>query len=170
MALKLRVGLCLSLACLWQWWRGWARLGSLSGPAGDAGLCLALVMCRIGLPARYGLGIWCLTLLGGSLLTGVAPILSFLIGWPAWLAVRALGYHSHSSERLSGAAFLVYSSVLVTVCRCTGKLLLMSLTGVPSELTISGTTIAGSLLAEAWPNLLFTLLFRSAMGSAQGKR
>ncbi len=170
MALTTRTILSLALAFLWQWWRGWARLGSLSGPAGDVGLCLALMLYRLGLPARYGLGVWALTLVSGSLLSGVAPVWSFLIGWPAWLAVQALGSQSDSSERLSGPAFLVYSSVLITISRCTGKLLMMSFSGVPVSLTISGTTLAGSLLAEAWPNILFLLLFRSLLGPRRDPR
>lgn len=152
------------LACLavlgWQVGAGMAYPGSSTGPAGEAGLCLALAIWWRDGQNSVGLAAWGATLLSGAVLTGAVPLWMFVIGWPAWLCAHTVLSGGRAKGSLSWLTFVVLSAALVTLCRCAGKLLLQS---APLHLlstpTLSGFNLLDSFWAEAAPNLGFLLLF-----------
>ena len=161
---KYRVVLALALFALWQIWIGIARPGSTVAPAGEVGLCLALVAWWSGASAGQGLALWGICLLMASVISGIPPLWSFLVGWPAWMLVRALA----GRQRL--ATFIVLAVGLISVSRCGAKLLLLAVPHLSSPLTLSGPTLPGSLWAEAAPNLLWLAIFAAFMGVGERAR
>ena len=177
-----RVGtvLALSLVVLWQLGIGQARPGSASCPAGEVGLCLALVAWWRGAGRAQSLALWGVGLLCASAVSGVAPFWPFAIGCPAWMLVRML------SRTRGVVTFLALAAGLVSGIRCGAKLLLLAYPGLlrapgrpywPGEqahpgggfpLTLSGATLPGSLWAELAPNGLFLLLFAALLGALSG--
>lgn len=159
-----RVGavLALSLVVLWQLGIGQARPGSASCPAGEAGLCLALVVWWCGAGRAQALAFWGVGLFCASVVSGVAPFWAFAIGCPAWLLVRVMA-------RTRGvAAFLALAAGLVSGIRCGAKLLLLTYPGGGVPLTLSGAALSSSLWAELAPNCLFLLLFAALLGALTG--
>lgn len=155
-------GSILALAGVWLWSLavGAARPDSLSAPAGEAGLCLALVAWWCGATREGAATIWSLCLVGSTLLTGVPPWWPFLLGLPAWLLVRALG---EGKERLT---YLILAACLLSLVRFAGKLLYLSF--LPhAPLTLSGGSLAGSFWAELAPNALFCALFALLLGAPE---
>jgi hypothetical protein len=150
--------LALAFVFLLALWSGMARPGSVTAPAGDAGLCLALTAWRAGAGTALSFLLWSAGLVLSAACSGVAPIWPALAGWPAWLLLKAL------AGGRGFPAFLGLAVALLTLCRCAGKLLLLALPGGPSPLTLSGASLWGSLLAEALPNLLCLLLFAALLG------
>ena len=157
----------LVVVALVQLWAGAARPGTIASPAGEGGLCLALVVWWSGGGATLALALWALTLLSWSAVSGVAPVWPFLVGWPAWLAVRALV----GTARSRPVALLLLAACLVSILRCGGKLLLLSWPELGSPLTLSGAGLLGSFWAELSPNLVwlwaFWLLLRSRSEGSQ---
>lgn len=151
----------LALVVLWQLGIGQARPGSASCPAGEAGLCLALVAWWCGANLVEALAMWGVGLLCATAVTGVAPIWLFAVGCPAWLLVRAL-----AGSRGLGT-FLILAAGLVSGIRCGAKLLFLSMPGAGFPLTLSAATIPESLWAELAPNILFLLVFAGLMGAAR---
>lgn len=160
-AVRRRVVLAASFALvvLWQILLGLPRPGTVLAPAGDAGLCLAIVGSWSGMKPRAALFVWVGTLVVGGAINGVSPLELFLIGWPAWL------FRGWLKIGQSTTAWLLYAAVVVSFWRLAGKLLLSSLGGW-GMLTISGANLTQSLWAELIPNLVcftgLTLLLKSA--------
>lgn len=148
-----------ALVVLWQILVGVPRPGTVLAPAGDAGLCLAIVGSWFGMNPRAALFLWVGTLVVGGAIDGVSPLELFLIGWPAWLVRGWL------KVGRSTTALLLYAAVVISLWRLAGKLLLSSFGGW-GMLTISGASLTQSLWAELIPNLVyltgFTLLLKSA--------
>lgn len=159
---RVAIMLALSLMVLWQLGIGQARPGSGSCPAGEAGLCLALVVWWCGAGTAQALALWGVGLFCASAVSGVAPFWPFAIGCPAWLLVRAM------ARTRSVAAFLALAAGLVSGIRCGAKLLLLAYPGGVFPLTLSGATLSSSLWAELAPNCLFLLLFAALLGALTG--
>jgi hypothetical protein len=145
----------LALILVWQVWIGGGRPHSLSAPAGEVGLCLALMVWRLGGGAELALALWGFTLLSFSAVGGVAPIWLFLVGWPAWVMVRALA----PGVRDNPLTFVLLAAGLLSVVRCGGKLLLLAWPELGSPLTLSGPGLLASLLSEAVPNIAWLWAF-----------
>ncbi len=153
-------GAILALAALWLWILGVGaeRPGSLAAPAGDGALCLALLVWWCGAGSAAAVVVWSLGLAGGAVVSGLPPCWPFLLGLPAWLAVRGLG-------RGRGlAAYVVLAAGLTSLFRFAGKLLLLLLEP-SSRVTLSGSSLSGSFWAELAPNLLFCLVFAVLLGA-----
>lgn len=134
----------------WHLWLGQARPGAVASPAGDPGLCLALVLCWRGAAPSWCAALWAMALLLGSAFSGALPIWGALIGWPAWYLARAFW---SGRGRWS---FVVVTVALVSFFRCAGKLFLLSFGIAP--LTFSGFTLPGSFVSELVANLAFVTL------------
>jgi len=154
--------LALALVLLWQLGVGQARPGSSGSPAGEPGLCLALVAWWCGAGRGQALGLWTVALVGASAVTGIGPLWSFLLGCPAWLLVRAL------TRRRDLTGFLVLAAGLVSGIRYGAKLLFLSVPVPDFPLTLSGPTLPQSLWAELAPNVVFLVVFAALMGAAPG--
>ena len=115
-----------------------------------------LAWCGAGGSSGQGMLLWTTALLMLAAVGGVAPLWAFLVGWPAWLAVRVL------TGGRPFAAFVGLTVGLVALCRCGGKLLLLATAASP--LTLSAATIPASLGAEAAANLLFLSFFSLLLG------
>jgi hypothetical protein len=161
---RLQLGAILGLAAasMWQFGVGIGRPGSVGGPAGDAGLCLALMAWRAGSGVTRCLLLWMVYLLAGAALTGTAPVWAFLIGCPAWVLSRMFA-------PAGAGAFLLSTGCLVSLSRCGGKLLLLTSPQAGCELTLSGPDLPASLWAEMAPNLLWLAAFALLLG-AWGRR
>ena len=149
----------LALACvfvlLWQFVSGLARPGALVAPSADPGLCLALALGWAGVSNRLALAAWLSSLGTQMVLAGLSPLWSFLLGWPAWRALRG---------RVLSWSTLLFALFCIVVARCGGKLVLMGALPHVFPLTLTGATLFEALYAEAASTLfllaLFGLLFK----------